>query len=566
MKAGSSGRRAVPVRGRIAGLVLAAGLLSLPGAAAGQGAGAAPAPENPLAHELVRGIPEGKRIALYPLWGEFAGPGEPQDIPETDARPLYHRILEAIYRASGGRHEVFGRDRREDLWADCQRERGDCDYEKFWESRSVDVVVRCTGQLHDRGVVLTCTAASPGERKGDVIASAVFPVSRTLFRVEYALNSLGRRLAEGLFAHIGEDRPERIEDAYITDRGAAQRTELTGFLERRLRDGVNRRVEARRRRLEREARERELLRSETERPARSSGYVPALRGEVRRLDESTMMIDVWLTGDGGGDLPTVSQEIRLEWLPPEMAGKLPGTRYRAEARAETSGRLDEKGAERAMRNLARARVVAQALGVPAPSIDVIRSEADGVTALTGTLDHGIPVDESLGGPWSDGPGQLRIELTARVVEVGAGGRPEVRAKLRKNDLRAGEPIWIELYSQEAVHAAVFGWGADNRVVRLYPRPGAPDPALEAGGRLVLPRAGEGRLASAPMPGNSEDHEAIIVLAAGERLALGGLAALVGGTVAGTIEAGVSGAEFFAALGKLDTSRLALIVLPYRVAR
>ena len=566
MKAGSIGRRAAPVRGWIAGLALAAGLLSLPGAAAGQGAGG-DAPENRLAHELVRGIPEGKRIALYPLWGEFAGPGEPQDVPKEDARLIYPRILEAIYRASGDRHEVFGRDRREDLWADCQRERGDCDYEKFWESRSVDVVVRCTGQLHDRGVVLNCTAASPGERKGDVVASAVFPISRALFRIEYALNSLGRRLSEGLFAHIGEDRPERIEAAYITDRDAGQRSGLTHFLEERLRDGVNRRIEARRHRLEREARERELLRSETERPARSSGYVPALRGKVWRLDESTMMIDVRLTGDGGGDLPTVSQEIRLEWLPPEMAGKLPGTRYRAEARAETSGRLDEKGAVRAMRNLARARVVAQALGVPAPSIDVIRSEADGVTALTGTLDHGIPVDETFAGPWSDGrPGRLRIELTARVVEVGAGGRPEVRAELRKNDLRAGDPIRIELSSQEAVHAAVFGWGADNRVVRLYPRPGAPAPAIEAGGRLVLPRAGEGRLSSAPMPGNSDDHEAIIVLAAGEQLAFSGLAALVGGSAVDTMKAGVPGAEFFAALGKLDTSRLALIVLPYRVAR
>ena len=57
-----------------------------------------------------------------------------------------------------------------------------------------------------------------------------------------------------------------------------------------------------------------------------------------------------------------------------------------------------------------------------------------------------------------------------------------------------------------------------------------------------------------------------MLAAGERLALGGRAALVGGTVVETMKAGVSGAEFFAALGKLDTSRLALIVLPYRVAR
>ena len=564
MKAASFGRRVSPPgRRRLAGLALAAGLFALPGGAAGQGAAGA-APEDRLAHELVGRIPEGKHIALYPLWGES------WDVPEEDARPIYNRILESIYRASGNRHGVFGRDQREDIWADCQRERGDCDYEKFWESRSVEVVVRCTGQPHDRprdrGVALTCTAASPGERKGDVIARAVFPISRTQFRIDYALNRLGRRLAEGLFARIGENPPERIEAAAIFDSGAKQRTELTGFLERRLLDRVNRKIEARRRQLEREAREREMLRSETEKPARSPGPVHTLRGEARRLGESAMTLDVRLAEKGGSALPAESEEIQAAWLPPEMVDQLPGMFYRAEARAETSDRLDKEGAIRAMRNLARARVVAQALGVAAPSIDVIRSEVDGVRALTGTLDQGIPVDERLAGPWSDGPGRLKMELTARVVGIGAGGRPGVRARLEKVALRAREPIRIELSSEEAVHAAVFGWGADNRVVRLYPNPGAPELALEAGGRVILPRAGEGRLMSMPMPGNPEDHEAIIVLAASGRLALDRLAALAGGTVDESIGASVSGADFFAALGKLDTSRLALIVLPYRVAR
>ena len=254
-------------------------------------------------------------------------------------------------------------------------------------------------------------------------------------------------------------------------------------------------------------------------------------------------------------------------FPPGVVRDPGAKRFRAKARAVTSDELDRAGATRAMRNLARARVVARALGLPPPSIDVVRSEADGVRALSGTLDHGIPADERFSGPWPDGSGGLEAELEARVVRVGDEGRPKVEASLDGNEFRAEEPIGITLSAEEAVHAAVFAWGADNQVVRLYPNAEAPDLALEAGSRVTLPRAEEGHIQSAPMPGNAEDHEAFIVLAGGGRPAFDGLAGLVGETVEETMQAGnVSGAAFFDALARLDTSRLALIVLPYRVTR
>ena len=141
-----------------------------------------------------------------------------------------------------------------------------------------------------------------------------------------------------------------------------------------------------------------------------------------------------------------------------------------------------------------------------------------------------------------------------------------RESLEKSELRENEPVRIELSADEAVHAAVFAWGADNRIVRLYPNPNAPDLRLEAGRHVVLPRAGEGYIWSAPMPGNAEDHEAFIVLAAGERLAFEGLTRRAGDSVEKTMLAGVPATSFFAALAKLDTSHLALIVLPCRVTR
>ena len=235
-------------------------------------------------------------------------------------------------------------------------------------------------------------------------------------------------------------------------------------------------------------------------------------------------------------------------------------RFQAKVRAVVSEVLDRESATRAMRDLARARVVAQALGLPPPSIDVVRTEADGGRAL----DHGIPVDERFSGPRSDGAGGLEAELDARVVEVGGAARPRVEASLGQSEFRTQERIRIRLSAKETIHVAVFGWGADNRVVRLYPNPNEPDLMLEAGNRVTLPRAGEGHIWSAPMPGNAEDHEAFLVLAGGRRLALDGLAPLVSESPEQTMQAAVSGAGFFDALARHDTSRLALIVLPYRV--
>ena len=562
-----------PVWWRVTGLALLAltvGLFAAPGGVArGQEAGSGGAPEDRLAQRLIEGIPPQERIALYPLWGES------QDIPKEDAKSLYDRILAAIYRASAGRHGVFGRNQDDAIWEAWQREHEDSDYRTLWKSRKVGVVVRCQDRPHDLGIHLSCTALSvgAGELESDVPASEIFPVSRSAFRFDYALNRLIRRLAEGLFKRLGDRWPGRIAGAYVIHRDTGQRSRLGGILEEHLSAGVNRKIDARRVRLEREARGRAVLQSDEDRPAEGSGY--RLCGGVQPWSDSTMRLQVRLTGGGCESsaapeenevLSRASEDIEWAWLPSGIVGDAGARRFRAEARAELSAKLDEGGAKRAMRNLARARVVAQALGVAAPSMDVIRTEAEGVRALTGTLDHGIPVDESFSGPWPDGSNGLKLELTARVVKIGAAVRPRFRASLEKSELRENEPVRIGLSADEAVHAAVFAWGADNRVVRLYPNPNAPDVKLEAGRHVVLPRAGEGYIWSAPMPGNAEDHEAFIVLAASERLAFEKLTRRADDSVEKTIRAGVPATSFFAALAKLDTSRLALSVLAYRVTR
>ena len=285
------------------------------------------------------------------------------------------------------------------------------------------------------------------------------------------------------------------------------------------------------------------------------------------VDAESVVVSLAVHDKGGRLVAATRVTLNKGLFPPGSIADSGPRRFRAKVRAVVSEGLDREGAIRAMRNLARARVVAQALGGPPPSIDVVRSEADGVRALTRTLGRGIPVDERFSEPRPDGAGGLEAELEARVVEVGATARPRVEASLDKNELRAKEPIRITLSAEEVAHAAVFAWGADDRVVRLYPNPKAPDLALEAGSRVTLPRAGDfyQSIWSEPMPGNDEDHEVFLVLASGGRLAVDGLAPFVGESPEKMMQAAVSGAGFFDALGKsLDPSRLALIVLPYRV--
>lgn len=243
--------------------------------------------------------------------------------------------------------------------------------------------------------------------------------------------------------------------------------------------------------------------------------------------------------------------------------------HEAVAEATVTERLDRASALRAARNLARARVVAQALGLPPPGVTVARTEANAVMAFAGFLDRGLPVDERFGDAWpEDDAGseeRLAVRLTARVVPVGGLVRPAVSARLDRNVYRAMEPMRIEIRSEEAAHLGVFAWGADNRVVRLYPR-GRGRLGIGARETLVLPRPRDGPILSAPLPaaGNREDHEAFVVVASARSIDFASLAPEAAGTLSGTMQRAVDGSGFLAALAGEDPARMAVIWLPYQV--
>ena len=172
----------------------------------------------------------------------------------------------------------------------------------------------------------------------------------------------------------------------------------------------------------------------------SGSDVPSyrLRGELRRLDDQRFRVDARLLL-GERKLIADGADVAIASVPAELAASLsrgngspePTKRYNARAEAVVSDRLDVASARRAASNLARARVIAQALALDAPPVDEVRTQADAVAALREYLDKGLPVDERFHDlPIGEGS-RIGVRLVAKVAPVGTISQPSVTAKLPK---------------------------------------------------------------------------------------------------------------------------------------
>ena len=542
--------------------VLALALVLCAEAASAQGRGE-PCAEECLAKALIGNIPEGEKVAMIPF-----GPPE-TGIPGSVADDLYDRIMSAMARVSGNKHKFFSRNL--DVWklAQTERERTDNEeFHKFWGDRKVHVMVRCEdGGLRKGGIALRCKALPVGEGGGlgsDVFApEAVFSIDQPYFPYEYTLAKLGHMLWKN-FADDEQREPKGVSLAAITHSGTGQWSALTNDMGKRVQKAVKERFRSHLKFLQGQANEEAVREGSGGRTVAPSGSYE-LRGELRWLDNDLMSLWVQLQ-DGDRVVASANDDnIKRTWMPVFLLRQDAGARrYHASARAVPSEEFRGESAKQAAKNLARARVVAQALGLAKPEVDDVRSDADGMRVLSRTLGYGIPANELFTGPPEDRDGGWKVNLSARVVKVGSEVRPKFEAKLVQDQLRAMDPIRIDLSATEAVHVAVFVWGADNRVVCLYPNRKAPNLSLSAGERLSLPRSGEGKIVSAPLPGHTENHEAVIVIASGQPLDFAKLAPLPGSSVEETMTMAAPGSQFLDKLAKLDLSQAALTVLPYRI--
>ena len=515
-----------------------------------------------LARAVIDTIPEGERIALIPFWWPVT------NLPEDEADGLYDDLYQAMSDASDRRHGLVKRDRDYDeIWQATKWEVAQSNFQNYVDRLRATVVVHCEDKGLSRGMIkLSCTATGVDGRSalaGEMPPSqALIPVERPIFAYEYALTRLSNSLAAG--ARDSGSGPQEISVVFITDADIGrQRSQLTEDIGKRIVEGIWKQFE----RFQHEKQSQDSFQQAIGRQPDDAAETPdgyELRGEFAWMDEERELASLWVELREGG-WPIARDRIRLkrDWIPHTIAG---AKRYAAEARAIPSDSLHEETASEAAMNLARARVVARAVGIEAPAFEVVTSEAEGIEALK-MLAHGIPVDEQSDN-WKDAADERHVRLKARVATVGGHTQPDVEAALTKNDLKAGENYSIMLSASATVHVGVFAWGADGGVVRFYPNSKVRDLIVPAGGRVSLPRDDDEYqdLWSAPLPGHAENHEAIIIVASNKPLDFRNLGSIAGENTAETMSVAISAGSFFNALGELDLSQATLLVLPYRVWR
>ena len=518
-----------------------------------------------LARAVIDTIPEGERIALIPFWWPVT------NLPEKQADALYVDLYEAMYNASDKRHDLVTRARvYDEIWEAAKWELADSNFQKYVDRLRATVVVLCKdGGLSGGMIKLSCTAT--GVDKESALGSdmppsqALIPIpgERQLFPYEYALTQLSNTLAAG--ARDRGSGPQEIPVVFIIDADIGQRSELTEDIGKRIVEGIWTQFE----RFHHEKKSGDSVRRAIGRQPDDATETPrgyALSGAFKWTDEKSEEASLRVELREGDRLVAWGRiDLKRGWLPHTSAG---ARRYGAEARALPSDSLHKDIASKAAMNLARARVVAKAVGVEAPAFEVVTSEAEGIAALK-TLAHGIPVGEQFN-KRRGATGEQHVWLKARVVTVGGHVKPDVQASLTNNDLKERETFQIMLSASATVHVGVFAWGADGTVVRFYPNDKIRNLTVPAGARISLPRGsrtdGYESFRSEPLPNHSENHEAIIVVASIKPLDFQKLGSIAGEKLAATMSVAIPAGIFLESLGQFDLSQASLLVLPYRVRK
>jgi len=543
------------VNGRLA--VLLAGLLVVPWPAAAASGDEMQAAFAGLSSTLLEPIPASKRIAVRPFLEEETG------LPQTAADRLYDRLVASLFAASAGRHDFVEREQLKAIF-DSALEFSNADIERMLAAARADIDVICDLAPTVEGVEVACRAndilATTIVGRGEAfvalpaVSAAVQPLDSAIWELA---NDMWPRMAD--MGSVASDGFRDQQTGALTDLGVHVADRLLDHLFTKLEQAdVQRR---------KDADFQEAVAPGEEKATALKDY--RISGVIWRLDQDQISINAVGKLEGR---TVVSRTVRVAAasVPEHLRLAAPageaGLRFHeAVGEAVVSVRLDRDAAVRAARNLARARVISQALGLRGPAVTVVENEAD-AARLVQYLGQGVTRDERFRTLAADGD-RITYRVKARVVPVGSTAAPTISAGLNKPVYAAMEPIEITVSSPVTAHVGIFAWGADNMVVRLYPNQTVPEVVLEADETVIFPLSGEGIvIRSAPMPisGNREDHEAIIVVASSKPIDFAKLAAMAGQSVHETMDFAVPASNFLNALGRLDLTRTSILILPYQV--
>ena len=311
-----------------------------------------PPPEIRLAEELMEAIPSGAKVALQPLDQRFAG------LDPAVGGPLYERLLLALTKAAGDGVTLLARERLHAIYNSLQELYHRTDIETLLRNAQADIEIICRPTFNATGIGLSCSAVDLGTTVVVAVAAADFPLSRGVARYELAIDAIARNLAQGV-------PPGRVELVPLLN-GTGVQTVLTRRVGERLDDEI---ATLMAKRLASRAAEAVANAVLSDGQAQGSGEQHyRLRGQVRRFDDTRIRVDARLQL-GERKLIADGADVAIESIPAELRDSLrsgddapePTRRYQAQAEAVVSASLDAASAQRAARNLARARVIAQAL-------------------------------------------------------------------------------------------------------------------------------------------------------------------------------------------------------------
>ncbi len=507
-----------------------------------------------LAAALLASVPRGKALAVRPF--TEAETGLPQDVADQ----LYDKLLNSLFAASRGRHELREREDLKALFSSAA-EFSDAKIKELLEAARADVDVLCdvTPNLH--GVQLSCSAT-------DILEATIVGRGDALVQVQaanvqpFAPALIG--LATDMWPYITD--MGSISSEGIRDQQTGALTTLGAHVADRLIVQFNARFAEAELKRKRDRDFQEAIAPGDETEAALRDY--RLSGVIWTLDKDLIEITAKVKWQNRV-VATRSARVALATVPKSLrAGtSANGEFFEAIGEAVISARLDREAAARAARNLARARVIAQAIGVSGPTATEVTDEADAATLIQ-FLSYGIPKNErSTPMPTGGARNRIAVSLRAQVVPVGSSAAPAISASLNKPVYRAMEPISIEVSSPVTAHLGIFAWGADNMVVRVYPNAAIPDVVIEPDRTVVFPLPGEQvtiRSAPVPVAGNREDHEAFIVVASAAPINFRSMAEAAGGSLDETMQFAVPAPQFLSALGRSDLTKTRVLFLPYQV--
>ena len=511
-----------------------------------------------LAEKLIAGIPPGSRLAVRPLGRGTDG------LSREVGRRFYEDLLGAFSDSLRDGITLLPRERLMEVYRSLEEFYQGDDIESLLHDARADVEVVCKSTATGTGVRLSCSAIRLEHVATLATGAALFELTREGMDYELAVDAVARGLTDGA------PGSGRIVQTLFLDAKTGAQTNLSQDSGRRVEALLTTAL------AEKVNREASQARAADALGGTSATTPPAeyrLRGFLRSLDDSRIRLDARLEDAEGTTLVSAGADLAVATIPemlrpgPSTAAP-PGRRYEAAAEAVVSDRLEAASARRATRNLARARVIAQAMALPAPDVTEVTDEVDAVRALGEYLEVGITVNERFHDAPVPQADRIAVRLVAEVVPVGTAVRPPVTAKLGKTVYAEREPMSVELRSDAAAHVGVFSWAADNTVVRLYPNADRTDLMVGADDVVILPETGEGLLMSSPMPppSNREDHEAIVIVASPERMDFMALAPPVGGSLDETMDRSIDGSDFLRNVASSQPGRLSVLVLPYLVHR